>query len=116
MRAIFTNLILFIVFAITFSGLSACTGTANSQKGPFDEAPAPYSNAPSDTEAPKKSSEYPPIATAVAESDLKNLDGTTFKVTDKKGKVLLLNMWGDMVWPVPLGNAVSGKNAGNASR
>jgi len=35
----------------------------------------------------------------VAQSDLKNLDGTTFKVSDKKGKVLLLNLWATWCGP-----------------
>lgn len=99
MRAIFTNLILLVVFAITFSGLSACTGSANSQKGPYDDVPVGAGNAGSNSEGSKKSSEYPPVATAVAESDLKNLDGTTFKVSDRKGKVLLLNMWATWCGP-----------------
>lgn len=50
--------------------------------------------APDRSAAPaRKTSEYPPLASAVAQADIKNLDGSTFKVADKKGKVVLLNMW-----------------------
>lgn len=98
MRDFFTNTVLFTVLAIAFSGLSACTDIAKSQKGPVDEAQTASSKAPNNKEASKKLI-YPPIATAVAEADLKNLDGTTFKVADKKGKVLLLNMWATWCGP-----------------
>ncbi len=46
-----------------------------------------------------KSEDYPPLSSAIAQSELKNLDGTTFTVADKKGKVLLLNMWATWCGP-----------------
>jgi thiol-disulfide isomerase/thioredoxin len=46
-----------------------------------------------------RSSEYPPLPASIAQADLKNLDGTTFKVADRKGKVLLLNMWATWCGP-----------------
>jgi len=57
------------------------------------------SNTSANAEPEKTKTEYPPIATAVAQADLKNLDGTTFKVADKKGKVLLLNLWATWCGP-----------------
>jgi len=98
MRAFFSNLVLFIVFAVIFSGLSACSGTASSQRGPVDET-APPANAPSNAEVSKKRSEYPPIASAVATADIKSLDGSTFKVADKMGSVILLNLWATWCGP-----------------
>jgi len=99
MKDIFSNSVLLIIFAFIFSGLSSCTGTASSQRGPVDEAPPAQSNSATASDVPKKSSDYPPIATAVAQSDIKNLDGSTFKVADKKGKVILLNMWATWCGP-----------------
>lgn len=51
------------------------------------------------TNAAKTKSEYPPLQTAIAQADIQNFDGTTFKVTDKKGKVLLLNLWATWCGP-----------------
>ena len=79
MKEGFLKVILLVIFAAIFSGLSGCSDTASSKKGP--------------------ASTYPPIPSAVAESELKGLDGTTFKVKEKKGKVVLLNMWATWCGP-----------------
>ena len=42
---------------------------------------------------------YPMLPRAVLDSDLKNLDETTFKISDKRGKVLLLNLWATWCGP-----------------
>ena len=49
--------------------------------------------------AEKPKSDYPPLQTSIAQADVENLDGSTFKVADKKGKVLLLNMWATWCGP-----------------
>ena len=49
--------------------------------------------------AEKPKSEYPPLQASIAQADVENLDGSTFKVADKKGKVLLLNMWATWCGP-----------------
>ncbi len=99
MRSIFNNLTLFIIFAAAVSVITNCSSIVTSQKGPVDEAAQPSANAPANAEPEKKKSDYPPIATAVAQADIKNLDGTTFKIADKKGKVLLLNLWATWCGP-----------------
>ncbi len=99
MKEVFFYSALFIIFALIFSGLSACTDTANSQRGPVDEVPPASSNAVTTGDVPKKPSDFPPIASAVAQADIKNLDGSTFKVADKMGKVILLNMWATWCGP-----------------
>jgi len=97
MKELFFNLALFAVLAISFSSLSGCGGTgSNSQMEISTGTPE---SAAGSTSSPKKPSEYPPIATAIAESDIKNLDGSTFKIADKKGKVILLNMWATWCGP-----------------
>jgi len=104
MKSIFTNLALFVCLAIAFSGLTNCSNTPPSQKGPIDESPQASSNVPANTpadveEAKKNSPHYRPLEKAVDQADMKNLDGTTFKVADKRGKVLLLNMWATWCGP-----------------
>lgn len=98
MKKFFTNLALFIAFTFVLSGLSSCTNKTNSQKALLDEPAAGSNPVPADKTDPKKS-EYPPISPAVANAGLKNFDGSTFTVADKKGKVLLLNMWATWCGP-----------------
>ncbi len=99
MRSIFSNLLLFVILASALSGLTNCTKTTPSDNGVAQTAPPAVSSNGSEADQEKKKSDYPPIATAVSQADLKNLDGTTFKVADKKGKVLLLNMWATWCGP-----------------
>jgi len=49
--------------------------------------------------AANKSSIYPKLASGIAEAEMELLDGTKFKVSDRKGKVLLLNIWGTWCGP-----------------
>ncbi|MEO7673742.1 MAG: TlpA disulfide reductase family protein [Pyrinomonadaceae bacterium] len=97
MKQVFSNLLLLTVFAVVFSGLTSCTDTASSQRGPIDETAPPSVAANSDVV--KSKSEYPPIASAVATAEIKNLDGTVFTVNDRKGKVILLNLWATWCGP-----------------
>lgn len=93
MKKYFFRIALFTALAIAFAGLSGCGSEAtNGTAGANTSAPA-------NSAEPKKSSEFPPLAEKVATADMKNLDGTTFKVTDRKGKVLLLNMWATWCGP-----------------
>ena len=103
MKNILKTFGLFIVLSVIFSGLSACSNTANSQKGPVDEkAETNSANAAANTataSAENKSSDYPPIPAGVAPADVKNLDGNVYKVQDFKGKVVLLNLWATWCGP-----------------
>ena len=86
-----------VVVALQFGG---CSGSNNSNAtAPTNGVTAgANTNAGSNTSL-SNSSTYPPLALAVANGDLENLDGSKFKVADRKGEVLLLNMWG--VWCGP---------------
>ena len=95
MKELFSNFILLIVLSVAFSGCGA--GSGDDPRPGSDVTQRPANSAPA--EGPKKNSEYPPIAATVANADVKNLDGSTFKVADKKGKVLLLNMWATWCGP-----------------
>jgi thiol-disulfide isomerase/thioredoxin len=106
MKKLFNNAVLFIGLAIFFSSLTGCSDSAISKNGPGDSQPQPSASQPANsvltdnnTNGEKKPSEFPPLASAVSQSELKNADGTSFKVTDKKGKVLLLNMWATWCGP-----------------
>ncbi len=99
MKNLFANIVLFVTLSIVFSGFTACSNTVNTQKGPVsDTAPAAQnSNAAETTE--KKKSDFPPVPTAIAQSEIKDLDGNTFKIEDKKGKVVLINLWATWCGP-----------------
>ena len=97
MKELFYNILLLFILSFAMSGLSSCSGSANSLSGPAQQSPG-LTNDVLDQSAPGKS-DYPPIATAVAQAEIKNLDGTTFKIADRKGKVILLNMWATWCGP-----------------
>ena len=46
-----------------------------------------------------KNSEFPPPPSILTEAEIKNIDGTTFKLQDRKGQVLLLNLWATWCGP-----------------
>ena len=98
MRNFFKASVFFILIVILVSGLTGCSGGPVSENT-SENSTQPIANSLSGEDQPKKKTNYPPIATAVAQADLKNLDGTTFKVADKKGKVLLLNLWATWCGP-----------------
>jgi thiol-disulfide isomerase/thioredoxin len=95
MKKILSSFALFVVLAIVFSSLTGCGGSNGASNEPASNA---ASNAVANAGEPKKS-EFPPLASAVAQSDMKNLDGSTSKVADRKGKVVLLNMWATWCGP-----------------
>jgi len=95
MKKMWSNLGLLFFSTIVFSSLSGCVGSNGETNGAAVNAgPAANTSAGSTNK-----SEYPPLASAVAQADMKNLDGTTSKVVDRKGKVLLLNMWATWCGP-----------------
>jgi thiol-disulfide isomerase/thioredoxin len=99
MRSIFSHLVLFLILAVALSALTNCTKPETPENGLTWESQPANVAANANANPEKKKTDYPPIASAVAQADLKNLDGTTFKVADKKGKVLLLNMWATWCGP-----------------
>lgn len=95
MKKILSSFGLFVVLAVVFSSLTGCGGSNGAVNEPASNA-GTSGNAESGS---TKKSEYPPLASAVAQADMKNLDGSTSKVADRKGKVLLLNMWATWCGP-----------------
>ncbi len=90
------TLALFLAFALLFSSQYGCS------KGEQDSANAGNANAAlpnGSPSAPVDASVYPPLPSGLAETEFELIDGTKFKVTDKKGKVLLLNLWGTWCGP-----------------
>ena len=89
------NLIVAVVIAaFLYAGCGAPGGNNTPQANTNTSA-----NTSNTSTTSNESSAYPPLATAVAQGELEALDGTKFKPADRKGSVLLMNMWG--VWCGP---------------
>ena len=110
MKDLLRHFVLFAVLTIAFSSLLSCSTNnqdadniplgANASNTASPEGNQADTASKQQAEKPQgKSADYPPLPSAIAQSDLKNLDGTTFKVADRKGKVLLLNMWATWCGP-----------------
>lgn len=91
MKRIFKNLGLFIALVFAISGLISCqsNGAAKNEKADATKA---------DGSKPAES-KYPPLPEAIANAEIKMIDGTSFKMSDKKGKVVLLNLWATWCGP-----------------
>lgn len=97
MKEIYKNLLIFAALTMAFSAISSCTGTKTAQ-GPGNQPPI-ASGKPDNTETKGKGVEYPPVPAALATGTIKNLDGSTFTVADKRGKIVLVNLWATWCGP-----------------
>lgn len=92
MKELTRNLFAFVLLAVAMSSLTACSDTS---------ANATATNAGKTTSANpnSKSAGYPKLASALAESEFELIEGGKFKISEKKGKVLMLNIWGTWCGP-----------------
>ena len=97
MKNLLKTFSLFIVLSVVFSAFSACSNPTSPENNPSDGKPATETGAKPASES--KSSEYPPAPEAVLKTEIKNIDGNSFKVEDLKGKVVLLNLWATWCGP-----------------
>ena len=88
MKEVIINLALFAALCLVFSTFTSCTGTQ-----------ADNNNLTTKQGTGSKSSEFPPVASAIAEGEIHLLDGTLTKLSEHKGKVVILNLWG--IWCPP---------------
>jgi len=96
MKFLLKNTALFIVLAFSLSALTSCTGTKTA--GLNENSTTTTANTSnSTTEKPKIN--YPPAPSAIMTADIKMLDDSTFKLQDKKGKVVLVNLWATWCGP-----------------
>ena len=94
MKGIFKNAAIFVVLSVMLSGFAACTKTTG------DAPPAATGNSTASSGAPVKTADdYPPAPANIMQAEIKDVDGNTFKLEDKKGKVVLVNLWG--IWCGP---------------
>jgi thiol-disulfide isomerase/thioredoxin len=86
-----TRVIFAAALAATFALLTACGDTGTNTASNTSNAPA---NKPS-----SKSADYPPLPTAVADFEFEMIDGTKSKIADRKGKVVMVNLWATWCGP-----------------
>lgn len=88
------NLALFILLSVVFSALTACrtttTGLAN------QNISVENSGTPSIAQT---TNDFPAVPASIMQAQLQTPDGNAFKLEDKKGKVVLINLWG--IWCGP---------------
>ena len=100
MNNLIKSLFLVLIFSVVFSGLSGCSSSANSDKQTASENnSSANSNSTETAKTSKDNSEYPPIPVALAQTEIKKIDDSTFKLEDKKGNVILLNLWATWCGP-----------------
>jgi thiol-disulfide isomerase/thioredoxin len=95
MKLVFPKFVLLAAALI----VTACGSTASSQKGPIDGPDAPPPDLSSGKANTSKGSGYPKLASAVATAEIRGLDGASYTINDKQGKVLLLNLWATWCGP-----------------
>jgi thiol-disulfide isomerase/thioredoxin len=93
MKMLYKNAVLFVFLAVAFSALISCTKTSVAPDG----SNQPQASANVETE--KKKSDFPPLPSAIMQAEIKAVDGPTFTLNDKKGKVVLINLWATWCGP-----------------
>lgn len=96
MKNLLTKTTLFITLCIVSFCIAACTGTTSIQKSSVENTGISSSN---ESKLETKINNFPPAPVAVSTADIKALDESTFKIEDKKGKILLLNLWATWCGP-----------------
>lgn len=94
MKNLLKNIAVFAVLSVLLSGFLSCKSTTSQPKDASESA----ANTGSAANA-SKSGNYPPAPAGIMQADIRDLDGNTFKLEDKKGKVVLVNLWG--IWCGP---------------
>lgn len=92
MKNFFTNSVLFLVMSVAFSSFTACTNNTTSSSNVSVEE-----NNQTSTET--KNDNYPPVPSGIMQADIKDLDGNAYKLEDKKGKVVLVDLWATWCGP-----------------
>jgi thiol-disulfide isomerase/thioredoxin len=95
-KSILKHLAIFIGLVFAVSSLNGCGGPSANNANSNGNA---NTNTPNTNGYSSVAAEYPPLQSALADEEFEQMDGSKFTVSSKKGKVLLLNIWG--IWCGP---------------
>ena len=99
MKRTITTLAIFAALTITFSSLSGCSGTPSNNGNAANSSANANANTGTKTSGENKTV-YPPLASGLADAEFELIpDGTKVKISEKKGKVVLINIWGTWCGP-----------------
>jgi len=86
-----------------FSASFGCSNSGNTQSNagntPSNNNAQVTNNANSNSSGKTTTSEYPEIPASIMQAEIESVDGSRFKLEDKKGKIVLINLWG--IWCIP---------------
>lgn len=103
-KSIIKHILVFAGLVLAISSFNGCrtpsgVNNANANANVNANIASTNSNGNSNGYSSVASRDYPPLASGLAEAVLPLLDGTSTKLADKKGKVLLVNIWGTWCGP-----------------
>lgn len=99
MKNLLKNITLFVLLVVTFSAFTACNNTgASKATETSNEKTTDKAEVKSDDKKTKNDGN-PLAPKAILSADIELLDGGNFKLEEKKGKVVLINLWA--IWCGP---------------
>ena len=99
MRDSIKILFLFITLIFVFSSLAACSKTADIQISNGNSINSNQTAVSNSTVATSATNDFPEVPANILQASLETVNGEKFTLADKKGKVVLVNLWG--IWCVP---------------
>src|SRR5215217_3617400 len=98
MRFLVKSMKLFVLSSLVLLIFSGCSTTSQDEQSANPDC-MPDSKATSNSKSNLPKSDYPPAPATIMQAQLTKTDGTTIKLEDYKGKVLLVNLWA--TWCTP---------------
>ena len=99
MKAVFPKFISTAAIFVAIAFFQGCSGNESAQKVPADEPAQSSSPVRANGGGSSASSGYPKLASSVATAEIKGMDGSTYTLNDKVGKVMLVNLWATWCGP-----------------
>jgi thiol-disulfide isomerase/thioredoxin len=99
MRFFVKNITFFIFLSLALLVFAGCSTTTGPDELTVNVDCMPDSKATSNSKSDLPKSEYPAAPATIMQAQLTKTDGTTVKLEDYKGKVLLVNLWATWCGP-----------------